>query len=197
MIDAKEMIQEEVSELDLVFVSVDPERDTSEVLAEHLELFEAGVVGLTGPVEDIQSAAKAYRVGFHELPDNEYTEEGEYFLDAHTKRLSHVRQRRLPLAVSLRHPLRQDGPKSCWSIWRREPDQNRRVLFVTDNARPIWEDASTANVSQRCRSRDMSTYTTVLPCFPKASDRTAFRGLTAALVANTMVWAFAIGYFVG
>jgi protein SCO1/2 len=45
-----------------IFITVDPERDTPEHLAEYVKLFDARLVGLTGTPEQIAAVAKAYRV---------------------------------------------------------------------------------------------------------------------------------------
>jgi protein SCO1/2 len=45
-----------------VFVSVDPERDTPVQLAEYLKSFHARFLGLTGSPEQVQAAARAYKV---------------------------------------------------------------------------------------------------------------------------------------
>lgn len=45
-----------------VFITVDPERDTPERMAEYVSNFSAQVVGLTGSPEQIRRAAQAYRV---------------------------------------------------------------------------------------------------------------------------------------
>lgn len=45
-----------------VFVTVDPERDTAEVLADFTDNLDPGMLGLTGSAEQIAAAAKAYRV---------------------------------------------------------------------------------------------------------------------------------------
>ncbi len=44
-----------------VFISVDPERDTPEQLASYVELYHPSLIGLTGTAEAIRKAAKAYQ----------------------------------------------------------------------------------------------------------------------------------------
>lgn len=45
-----------------IFVTIDPERDTSAALADYVKLFDNRLVGLTGTPEQIAAAARAYRV---------------------------------------------------------------------------------------------------------------------------------------
>lgn len=54
-------------DLQVVFVSVDPGRDTPQAMKAYLsnDAFPKGVIGLTGTPEQVAAAAKAYRV-FHE-----------------------------------------------------------------------------------------------------------------------------------
>ena len=47
-----------------LFITIDPERDTPERLAQYVKSFHSRLVGLTGTPAEIQSAASAYRV-FH------------------------------------------------------------------------------------------------------------------------------------
>ena len=47
-----------------ILITVDPERDTVEQLAEYAPLFHPRLVALTGSVEQVRQAAKAYRVYF-------------------------------------------------------------------------------------------------------------------------------------
>ncbi|MEP0337146.1 MAG: SCO family protein [Alphaproteobacteria bacterium] len=45
-----------------LFITVDPERDTPEVLAEYVGAFHSNIIGLTGTSEQIKQAAKSFRV---------------------------------------------------------------------------------------------------------------------------------------
>lgn len=53
-----------------VFISVDPGRDTPEVLKQYVANFHPRLVGLTGSPEEIASVAKAYRVYFSKVESN-------------------------------------------------------------------------------------------------------------------------------
>lgn len=45
-----------------VFVTIDPERDTVDVMAEYVAFFHEDLIGLTGTVEQVDAIKKAYRV---------------------------------------------------------------------------------------------------------------------------------------
>ncbi|MGZ0187016.1 MAG: SCO family protein [Alphaproteobacteria bacterium] len=47
-----------------VFISIDPERDTPDVVKDYVSNFHPTMVGLTGTPEQVKAAAKAYRVYF-------------------------------------------------------------------------------------------------------------------------------------
>ena len=49
-------------EIQPIFITVDPERDTVEQMGEYVENFHPTKVGLTGSAEEIAKVAKAYRV---------------------------------------------------------------------------------------------------------------------------------------
>jgi protein SCO1/2 len=52
-----------------VFITVDPERDTPQALAAYIKSFHPRIQALTGSVEEVQAAVKAYRVYAKKVPD--------------------------------------------------------------------------------------------------------------------------------
>jgi protein SCO1 len=67
----------EAKDFRVYFVSVDPERDTPEILRSYLSSFEPHVVGLTGTPDEIAQVAKAFRVYYRRVP----TSDGDYTMD--------------------------------------------------------------------------------------------------------------------
>jgi protein SCO1/2 len=63
--------------LNVVFVSVDPERDTPDQLKLYLSGFDPRIRGLTGAPQAVAAAAKAYRVHYEKIP----LEGGGYTMD--------------------------------------------------------------------------------------------------------------------
>nr|WP_288356794.1 SCO family protein [uncultured Pseudomonas sp.] len=51
-----------------LFISLDPDRDTPEVLAAYTTFFDERILGLTGTSEQIQQVADAYAVYFRKVP---------------------------------------------------------------------------------------------------------------------------------
>ena len=66
--------------LNVVFVSVDPERDTPEQLALYLSSFDPRIRGVTGTPEQVAAMAKGFRVYYRKVP----TEGGDYTMDHST-----------------------------------------------------------------------------------------------------------------
>jgi protein SCO1/2 len=62
-----------------VFITLDPERDTAEHLAEYVPLFHPRLLGLTGSLDAIGTAADAYKVYFDKIPVGK--EAGDYTID--------------------------------------------------------------------------------------------------------------------
>ncbi|HEY3146663.1 MAG TPA: SCO family protein [Dongiaceae bacterium] len=61
-----------------IFITVDPDRDTPQVMKDYVSNFNPRLVGLTGTPEQIAKAAKAYRVFYQKAPG---TTPGEYLMD--------------------------------------------------------------------------------------------------------------------
>ena len=57
-----DMLGEKATRARPLFITVDPERDTPESMANYVGAFEHGIVGLTGTPEEIKKVADAYRV---------------------------------------------------------------------------------------------------------------------------------------
>ena len=64
-------------EVGVVFITVDPERDTPEVLKSYVQSFDAKIVALTGSPDEVAQAAKAYRVFYAKHPRSD----GGYEMD--------------------------------------------------------------------------------------------------------------------
>lgn len=70
--DLPESAREDVR---IIFVSVDPERDTPERIKSYVEFFNDDIIGLTGNEENLRELSKRYRTTFgYEVPD----ENGNY-----------------------------------------------------------------------------------------------------------------------
>jgi cytochrome oxidase Cu insertion factor (SCO1/SenC/PrrC family) len=63
-----------------VMITIDPERDTPEVLSEYVPLFHERLVGLTGTEAEVRDVATNYRVFYKRFEDPSYT----YHLMDHT-----------------------------------------------------------------------------------------------------------------
>lgn len=63
-----EQLGTEASRVQLLFVTVDPERDTPELLREYMAAFDPRFVALTGRLDQIQATADAFRVYFKKVP---------------------------------------------------------------------------------------------------------------------------------
>lgn len=62
-----------------IFITLDPERDTPEAMANYVKSFGPNFVGLTGSPEAIAAAAKAYRVSYSKVENKDSP--GDYSVD--------------------------------------------------------------------------------------------------------------------
>lgn len=58
----------DAKDVQALFVSVDPERDTVAVLSEYISAFAGDILGLTGTPAQVEEAAKAFNVYFKKVP---------------------------------------------------------------------------------------------------------------------------------
>lgn len=82
---AKEL-GDEARKMQVLFVTVDPERDTPEVLRRYVPSFDPSFLGLSGDAEATARAAKAFKIYYQKqpLPDGGYSVDhsaGTYILD--------------------------------------------------------------------------------------------------------------------
>lgn len=78
MAAAADILAERGVDVGLVFITVDPERDTPEALKDYVAAFHEDLVGLTGAPEQIAEAARAYKVIYRKSESPEYT---DYLVD--------------------------------------------------------------------------------------------------------------------
>lgn len=70
---AKELLGRKGEDLQVVMITVDPERDTAEQLALYLPNFDPTFIGLTGEMEEIQAAASQFGIFFEKHEGSEAT----------------------------------------------------------------------------------------------------------------------------
>jgi len=78
--DALDMLDPaELDKIVPIFISVDPDRDTPEALADFVPHFHEKMVGMTGTHEQVKAAARAYKAYFAKV--NEDDPDGNYLMD--------------------------------------------------------------------------------------------------------------------
>ena len=75
--DAMKTMGSKADGLNVVFVSVDPQRDTPEVLGEYLTSFDPRIKGFTGTDAQVAAMARAYHILYQRVP----LEGGGYTMD--------------------------------------------------------------------------------------------------------------------
>lgn len=92
--DVMNQLGDDGSDIQPLFITVDPERDTAEVLKGYLELFHPRFIGYTGTVKQIEDIKRLYKVYSAKVDDpsmSEYTVDHSsyiYFLDPEGRLLS-------------------------------------------------------------------------------------------------------------
>ena len=75
--DWLEALGPDADDLTVALVTVDPERDTPEALADYLSNFDPRIIGLTGDADDIARIAQDFRARYARVP----TGDGDYTMD--------------------------------------------------------------------------------------------------------------------
>lgn len=78
--DALDLLQEQGYDAQAAFISIDPERDTPERVAEFTDLLHDDMIGLTGSMEQVKTASQAYKTYFRKEEDGD----PEYYLVDHS-----------------------------------------------------------------------------------------------------------------
>jgi len=81
MIQALDDLGAQGDEVQPLFVSVDPARDTPAALADYVAAFHPRLVGLTGSEAQVRAAAKAYRVHRRKVPTHDDEAAEDYLVD--------------------------------------------------------------------------------------------------------------------
>lgn len=99
---------EKAGPLKVYFVSVDPERDTQEMLSTYLSSFDERITGITGPLDEIDRLAKGFHVYYRKVD----TDDGSYTID-HTASI---------------YLMRADGSFAGTIAWGENPETALRKI---------------------------------------------------------------------
>ncbi|ABS61637.1 Classical-complement-pathway C3/C5 convertase [Parvibaculum lavamentivorans DS-1] len=79
MAAALDALGDDAEKVQPIFITVDPERDTPEVMARYVPLFHPRLIGLTGSPEQIAEVANAYHVFYRKAEDESSSQ--DYTMD--------------------------------------------------------------------------------------------------------------------
>lgn len=77
--DAQRLLEEQGYDVQTAFITIDPERDTTEVVADYTDNFHEEMIGLTGTLEQVKAASQAYKTYFKKQDGDP-----EYYLVDHS-----------------------------------------------------------------------------------------------------------------
>ncbi len=82
--ELKKLLGKDADKLQLVFITVDPERDTPEKLKQYLQSFDPTVVGLRGTLAETEAVAKDFRVFYKKVPTKDTPKDPMSYTIDHT-----------------------------------------------------------------------------------------------------------------
>jgi len=94
--EVKALLGQDADRLDVAFITVDPERDTPEILDAYVKAFDPAFVGLYGDAEQTRKTAQEFKVYYAKVPTG-----SSYTMD-HTA-LTYVFDAKGKLRLALRH----------------------------------------------------------------------------------------------
>jgi protein SCO1/2 len=102
-VEIKNLLGADAERLRVLFISVDPERDTPEILRAYTQAFDPGFIGLRGDAEQTRAAAQSFKVYYQKVATG-----SSYTMD-HTA-LTYVVDAQGKLRLALRH---QQSAQEC------------------------------------------------------------------------------------
>ncbi|MNK16087.1 hypothetical protein D3C87_342480 [compost metagenome] len=102
-VEIKGLLGADADKLRILFITVDPERDTPEILRAYTQAFDPGFVGLRGTAEETRAAAQSFKVFYQKVPTG-----SSYTMD-HTA-LTYIIDAQGKLRLALRH---QQSAQEC------------------------------------------------------------------------------------
>ena len=94
--EIKKLLDKEGDQLQVLFITVDPERDTPEILQAYVTAFDPGFIGLYGDLEKTKETASEFKVFYEKVPTG-----ASYTMD-HSA-ITYVYDRSGQLRIGLRH----------------------------------------------------------------------------------------------
>ena len=102
-LEIKSLLGADAAKLQVLFITVDPERDTPDILRAYMQAFDPAFVGLRGDAEQTRAAAQSFKVFYQKVPTG-----SSYTMD-HTA-LTYVIDAQGKLRLALRH---QQSAEEC------------------------------------------------------------------------------------
>ena len=76
-----EKVDPDGSKLQAYFITVDPERDTPELIGQYVGNVSKRITGISGPPDKVLEMAKGFRVYYRKVPVDEAKPDGDYTMD--------------------------------------------------------------------------------------------------------------------
>ena len=76
-----EKVDPDGTKLQAYFISVDPERDTPQILGDYISNVSKRITGISGPADKVMEMVKGYRVYARKVPLDEKQPDGDYTMD--------------------------------------------------------------------------------------------------------------------